>query len=78
MDEPIINKSKEYTFDKVYNDFIDGNNIITSKNSGYSYRSECKENNIKLKFFNPVISIWQPSNYFSSEEILDKWYVTQA
>lgn len=31
-----------------------------------------------LSLFAPVISIWQPSNYFSSEEILDKWYATQA
>ncbi|WP_455804027.1 hypothetical protein [Clostridium butyricum] len=73
-----INKTKEYTFDKVYNDLLTGRMIITSKNSGYSYRSEHKEEKIKLKFFNPVISIWQPSNYFSSEEILDKWYATQA
>ena len=73
-----INKTKEYTFDKVYSDLLTGRTIITSKNSGYSYRSEHKEEEIKLKFFNPVISIWQPSNYFSSEEILDKWYATQA
>lgn len=72
-----INKTKEYTFDKVYSDLLTSRTIITSKNSGYSYRSEHKEEEIKLKFFNPVISIWQTSNYFSSEEILDKWYVTQ-
>lgn len=68
-----INRNKEYSFIEAYKKLIENNNIvITSKNSNYSYAVE-KD---KIKFFNPIISIWQVCNFFSTEEILDNWYIT--
>ena len=71
-----INNSKEYTFTEAWVKLFDGN-IITSKNSNYSYAAEKSNGIIKLKFYNPVISIWQLCTFFSSDELLDKWYINK-
>lgn len=70
-----IENSKEYTFSEAWKKLFDGN-IITSKNSNYSYAAEKSNGVIKLKFYNPVMAIWQLCTFFSSDELLDKWYIT--
>ena len=65
----------EYTFSEAWENLLHGK-IITSKNSNYSYAAEKSNGIIKLKFYNPVISIWQLCTFFSSDELLDKWYIT--
>lgn len=68
-----INRNKEYSFIEAYKRLIENKDIvITSKISNYSYAAE-KD---KIKFFNPIISLWQVCNFFTTEEILDKWYIT--
>lgn len=72
-----IDKSKEYAFLEAWEKGIDNRNlIITSKSSGDSYKIDIIEKKHKLKFYNPVISNWQPCTYVLPEEIFDEWYVT--
>ena len=71
-----INRDIEYSFIDAYSKIFEPGTIITSKNSNYSYIINKTKNAIKLKFYNPITSIWQICNFISSEEILDKWYIT--
>jgi hypothetical protein len=73
-----INKSVEYDFLKAWEKAIDNRNvIITSKNSGDSYKIDLLEKYNKLKFYSPVISSWQRCTYILPEEIFGSWYITE-
>lgn len=72
-----INKSVEYTFLEAWEKSIDDKTIIiTSKNSGYSYKIDIFEKQNKLKFYNLVTAAWQPCTYMLPDEIFGVWYVT--
>ncbi len=73
-----INRTLEYTFIEAFGKCIEDNKIIiTSKNTGDSYKIDKAEKKNKLKFYNPAIEGWQPCTYLLPEEIFDKWYITQ-
>lgn len=74
LDTKSIDKTKEFTFIEAWTKLFE-NNIITSKNSNYSYKIDRIDKAFKLKFYNPIIKIWQICTFFSSDELLDKWYV---
>lgn len=73
-----VNKNKEYEFLKAWENGIDDRNvIITSKNSGVSYKIDMLEKKNKLKYYNPTIGTWQICSYVEPREIFDSWYVTK-
>lgn len=73
-----VNKAKEYTFLEAWEKSIDDKNvIITSKNSGISYKIDMLEKQNKLRYYNPVIENWQPCPYVEPKEIFNTWYVTK-
>lgn len=73
-----IDKSKEYTFTIAWDELLKRSNvIITSKNSGFSYIREKRKNQQTLMFYSETICTWRISDNVSSEEMFDKWYVTE-
>jgi hypothetical protein len=78
MDIKEIDKTIEYTFLEAWEKSIDNENvIITSKSSGDSYKIDIYAKQNKLKFYNPVIAMWQPCTYVLPEEIFNTWYITK-
>lgn len=71
-----INKTKEYPFGDAWSRLVNDNNMITSKNSNYSYIIDKNKDRLKLKFYNPMTGVFQICTYFSSDELLDNWYIT--
>lgn len=73
-----VNKSVEYTFLEAWEKAIDNKNIIiTSKNTGASYKVEEINKKDRLKFYNPVIRNWQIYHCIEEKEIFDMWYITE-
>lgn len=73
-----VNKSVEYTFLEAWGKAIDNKKIIiTSKNTGASYKVEEHRKKDRLKFFNPVIKNWQIYHCIEEAEIFDMWYITK-
>lgn len=72
-----IDKSNKYRFDdaccRLYQ-----KDIITSDKTNVSYKLDSSAaNKIKLKFYNPVISSWQSTDYITTKEIFGDWYITK-
>lgn len=78
MDIPQIDKSKEYTFTIAFDELLKKSNvIITSKKSGLSYIKEKKKDQSVLMFYSETICTWRITDSVLSEEMFDKWYITQ-
>lgn len=74
-----IDKTQEYTFNEAWKKVMeDSNVIITSKNSGDSYKLDKFEKKNKLKFHSSTIAAWQSCPYILTVEMLDMWYVTKG
>lgn len=73
-----IDKSKEYEFLIAWENAIDDNNkLITSKNTGVTYRIDLKDKKDKLKYWNTTFENWIKANYLEPKEIFDSWYITK-
>lgn len=74
-----IDKAQEYTFNEAWKKIMeDSNVIITSKNSGDSYKMDKFEKKNGLKFHSSTTASWRSCAYILTVEILDKWYVTKG
>lgn len=78
MDIAEIDKSKEYEFSKAWNQLLEEDVIITSKNTGDSYIVERRKGKKILKFYSQTISTWRVCTHVSPEEMFDKWYITKS
>lgn len=73
-----IDKSKEYEFLMAWENAIDDNRkLITSKNTGITYKIDLKDKNNKLKYWNEVLESWRIVHGVEPKEIFDSWYITK-
>ncbi|SHJ64917.1 hypothetical protein SAMN05444401_3569 [Clostridium amylolyticum] len=68
-----VNKTKEYSFQQAWK-MLNKGDVMTSKDTGYSYKIDKSDKRNKLKFYNPVIAWWQECDYVLTKEIFGLWY----